>query len=188
LPDTEWIERARQGDDRAWEELVQRYQAPAFRLAYLLLGNADDAEDVAQEAFVRAFRSLSRFDAGRPFRPWLLRITANLAHNQRRSAARYLAALERLFRATPREGTVASAPRLDDKEEAQALWQAIRRLKAADREVIYLRYFLELPVDEAAAVLGVAPGTVKSRLNRALGRLRGVVDREFGELHEGREA
>jgi len=181
----EWIDRARRGDETAWEGLLAENQAPAFRLAYLLLGNADDAEDVTQEAFVRAFRALHRFEAGRPFRPWLLRITANLARNRRRSAGRYLAALERLFRAEPDGRPTSGGLDLEQKEEARALWQAVERLKAADREVIYLRYFLDLPVDETAAVLQVAPGTVKSRLHRAMGRLRDVVERDFPVLREG---
>lgn len=187
MHEQEWIDQARQGDRVAWDKLVGEHQAPAFRLAYLLLGNAADAEDVAQEAFLRAFRGLHRFEGGRPFRPWLLRITANLAHNRRRSAGRYLAAVERLFRAEPEAvRAVAAEPSLERKEEAQALWRAVARLKAPDREVIYLRYFLELPVEETAAVLQVAPGTVKSRLHRAMDRLRQVVERDFPVLREGR--
>ena len=77
--------------------LVRAHQTPVFRLAYLLLGSADEAEDVTQETFIRAYRSLGRFDTSRPLRPWLFKIAANLAHNQRRSMGRYLAALGRLF-------------------------------------------------------------------------------------------
>jgi RNA polymerase sigma-70 factor (ECF subfamily) len=66
------IRRARQGDEQAWTSLVREHQTAAFRLAYLLLGSAEDAEDVAQEVFIRAFRALDRFDLERPFRPWLL--------------------------------------------------------------------------------------------------------------------
>lgn len=186
MHEQEWIERARQGDEGAWQALVGAHQGAAFRLAYLLLGSADDAEDVAQEAFVRAFRSLDRFDADRPFRPWLLRIAANLAHNRRRSMGRYLAAVERLFRAESQPGAARDGHRLEQQEEARLLWQAVGRLKPSDREVIYLRYFLDLPVDETASAIGVAPGTVKSRLHRALARLQVVVDREFPLLREGR--
>jgi RNA polymerase sigma-70 factor (ECF subfamily) len=180
------IARARQGDQGAWQALVRTHQGAAFRLAYLLLGNADDAEDVAQEAFIRAFRALDRFDADRPFRPWLLRIVANLAHNRRRSIARYLAALERLFRAEPEAREAGHGPDLEQTEEAQLLWRAVGRLKPADQEVIYLRYFLDLPVEETAGVVGVPPGTVKSRLHRALARLETVVENEFPLLREGR--
>ncbi len=186
MHEREPIERARQGDEGAWQFLVRQHEGPAFRLAYLLLGSADDAEDVTQEAFIRAFRSLERFDAARPFRPWLLRIVANLAHNRRRSIGRYLAALERLFRMEPEAKTAGAASGMERQEEAHLLWSAVRHLKPADREVIYLRYYLDLPVEETAEVLRVPPGTVKSRLHRALARLQTVVEHEFPLLREGR--
>ena len=85
MDNNDLISRARRGDDAAWEMLVRDHQDAIFRLAYLLLGDAHDAEDVAQEVFVRAFRALHTFDVTRPLRPWLLRITTNLAHNYRRS-------------------------------------------------------------------------------------------------------
>lgn len=187
MSEPDLIIRARRGDEVAWEVLVHQHQEAAFRLAYLLLGDADDAEDVAQEAFIRAFRALDRFDTGRPFRPWLLSIVANLARNQRRSIGRYLAALRRLLQAEP-EPVTPAATRDPRRWEAEILWQAVRRLRPGDQEIIYLRFFLELSVDEAAVTLGVAPGTVKSRLHRALKRLRGMIDREFPILREGRVA
>ncbi len=173
--------RAWAGDEAAWDALVREHQQDAFRLAYLYLGDAVEAEDVSQEAFVRAFRSLHRFDPTRPFRPWLLTIVANLARNRRRSLGRYLAAWRRLAQSTSDR----AAPRRDDPGRSQALWQAVRRLSQQDQEIIYLRYYLELPESEAASVLAIAPGTVKSRLHRALSRLREVARREFPELEEG---
>lgn len=181
--EAEWIERARQHDEAAWEALTRQHQAAVFRLAYLLVGDADDAEDVAQEAFIRAYRALDRFDATRPIRPWLLSITANLARNRLRSVGRYLNALNRLLRAEPEK--VINVPEASQQNlEAQALWQAVRRLGEADQQVIYLRYFLEMSEAETADVLSIAPGTVKSRLHRALGRLRNVVERDFPILRK----
>ena len=84
----ELIGRARQDDPHAWRLLVSRYQEPVFRLAYLVLRDPDEAADVAQEAFIQAYLSLERFDAERPFRPWLMRIAVNLARNRRRSLGR----------------------------------------------------------------------------------------------------
>jgi RNA polymerase sigma-70 factor (ECF subfamily) len=181
--EADWILRARRGDEAAWEALLRDHQAAAFRLAYLLLGDADDAEDAAQEAFVRAYRALDRFEAGRPFRPWLLRITANLARNRRRSLGRYLAALQRRLRLEP-EPVVDAHDLTAQQLEAQEVWRAVRRLGAADQQIIYLRYFLELPEAETAAALDVPAGTVKSRLHRALGRLRTVVSHEFPSLRQ----
>jgi RNA polymerase sigma-70 factor (ECF subfamily) len=179
------IRRARQGSSEAWEDLVRAHQEALFHLAYLLLGDAGDAEDVAQEAFIRAYRSLERFDAERPLRPWLLSIAANLARNRQRSAGRYLAALQRWFKAEP-----AASQNIEERGiqnlESQNLWLAVRRLDFTNQQVIYLRYFLEMSTQEVAETLQVPEGTIKSRLHRALQRLRGVIERDFPELSEGK--
>src|SRR5512132_1794245 len=88
LDEAELVERARHGDLEAWETLVRTYQGIAFRTAYLLAGNAADAEEAAQDGFVKAQRALGRFRRGVALRPWLLRIVANEARNRRRSAGR----------------------------------------------------------------------------------------------------
>src|SRR5947209_5976739 len=88
LDDLELVERARRGDVSAYDDLVRRYQELAFRTAYLITGVAAEAEDAAQEAFVKAYYALPRFRAGAPFRPWLLRIAANEARNRRKAAGR----------------------------------------------------------------------------------------------------
>ncbi len=181
MTEAELIERARAGEAGAWEALMREHQQPIFRLAFLLLGDAGEAEDVAQETFLRAYGALGRFDAARPLRPWLLRIAANLARNRLRSLRRALAALGRLAAPAPAG--------LDESAgwEGRTLWAAVRRLSVADQEVIYLRYFLDLSEAEAARALNVALGTVKSRTSRALGRLRGLIDREFPDLRAERE-
>ncbi|NLX09560.1 MAG: RNA polymerase sigma factor [Chloroflexi bacterium] len=185
--ESDLIDRARRGDSEAWETVVRQHQTPAFRLAYLLLGDADDAEDVAQEAFLRAFQKLDRFDTRRAFRPWLLSIVANLARNHRRSAGRYLAALRRFYHSEPEQDRTPGVEQGQLQQwEAQVLWQAIRRLRHDDQQIVYLRYFLELPVEEVAEALNIAPGTVKSRLHRALERLRAVIAAEFPLLAEER--
>ena len=88
LDDAELVERARRGDLRAWETIVRSYKGIAFRTAYLLSGSAADAEEAAQDGFVKAYRALGRFRRGAPLKPWLLRIVANEARNRRRSAGR----------------------------------------------------------------------------------------------------
>jgi RNA polymerase sigma factor (sigma-70 family) len=176
------IQRARRGDEAACQMIVDEHREAVFRLAYLLMGDAHEAEDIAQETFIRALRHLHRYDPERPLRPWLLRIAANVARNRRRSLARYWAALQRLAGQTP--PAKAPTPETSSVEAAQAqvLWQAVRQLNAADQEVIYLRYFLELSVAETAEALAVQPGTVKSRLHRALKRLREAIEHDFPEL------
>lgn len=177
------IVSAQHGEAAAWEGLVAQHQEAVFRLAYLLLGDSDDAQDVAQEVFIRAYQALGRFDVSRPMRPWLLHIAANLARNRRRSVGRYVAALQRAFRAEPAQtGRAAVEALTGQKMEAESLWRAVRRLREPEQHVVYLRFFLELPEAEMAAALDIAPGTVKSRLHRALKHLRAVIETDFPEL------
>lgn len=183
MDEAELISRARQGDNEAWEALIHQHQEAVFRLVYLLMGDADQAKDVAQEAFIRAFLSLHRFDPSRPVRPWLLQIAANLARNQLRSTSRYLEALRRLVRNTERSDSIERLTA--QKLEAESLWQAVRDLSIDDQQIIYLRYFLELPVNETATVLRIPSGTVKSRQHRALEHLRLVIERKHPALHLG---
>jgi RNA polymerase sigma-70 factor, ECF subfamily len=170
------IQRARKDDPAAWEILVRRYQEPAFRLAYLILGDAAEAEEVAQDAFVRVTVALAGFDEERPFQPWLLQIVRNLARNRRRSLSRYWAYARRWWQ---QQSEPVTFPTHQARTEAQLLWQGVRRLKPAWQEVIFLRYFLELSEAETAAALDIAPGTVKSRLSRALQALRPILEQDF---------
>ena len=174
------IRQARQGDASAWETLVRQHQAAVFRLGYLLLRTPAEAEDVAQEAFVRAFVALDKFDEERPFRPWLLQITRNVAKNRRRSLSRYWAMVKRWW---GEEETAVIATSVSQDESAR-LWQAVQQLRPKAQEVVYLRYFLELSEAETAAALNVPVGTVKSRLHRALEQLKGVIEMDFVELKE----
>src|SRR5258708_36841748 len=165
------IARAVRGASAAYEEIVQRYQQIAFRTAYVVTGSAADAEDAAQEGFVKAFRALDRFRLDADFRPWLLRIVANEARNRVRSSGRRHQLELRLsegFRAgdaAPSPEAVALA--LDERRRLLAM---VNALNDEDRKVIASRYFLQLSGEETAAALGIPEGTVKSRLSRALAR------------------
>jgi len=169
------VERARRGDQDAYGELVTRYQALAARVAYVITASSSDAEDVTQDAFVKAYYALDRFRDGAPFRPWLLRIVANEAKNRKAASGRpptveLGAAADRASGETalsPEDAAVAGDLRA-------GLLAAMGRLREDDRLVLSYRYFLELSETEMAAALGVARGTVKSRLSRAMTRLREV--------------
>lgn len=173
LDEAALVERARAGDARAYEELVQRHQVIAHRTAYLITGSAADSDDVTQEAFVRAYTALGRFRPGSPFRPWLLRIVVNQARNRcrsngRRGALALRAGEDRLSSGaapSPEEAVLA-------KVRAEELLTALDQLRETDRLVIGCRYLLGFSEAETAAALGCRPGTVKSRLSRALTRLR----------------
>lgn len=173
LDEKELIERTKRGDTDAYEALVHAYQGIAFRTAYLITASAADAEEAAQDGFVKAFRAIARFRRGEPFRPWLLQIVANEARNRRRSAGRraHLA-----LRAAEEQGSGDAVPSPEDSvlagERSAELLKAVNALAEDHRLVIACRYFLDLSEEETAAALGVRHGTVKSRLARALGRLR----------------
>jgi RNA polymerase sigma factor (sigma-70 family) len=188
LEDAELVELAKGGDARAYGELVDRYREIAFRTAYLIARNGADAEDAAQDAFVKAYYALDRFRSAEPFRPWILRIVSNEARNRRRSAGRR----ERLaLRVVERRGPGDAAPSPDAaaiaEETRGTLLAALETLPDRDRDVIACRYLLELSEAETATTLGIRPGTVKSRLSRGLGRLRRELPAGFapGEERDG---
>jgi len=173
LDDAALVEQAKLGDVGAYEDLVRRYQDVAFRTAYLMTRSDAEAEDATQDAFLKAFRALAQFRSGSPFRPWLLRIVANEARNRVRATGRR----ERLaLRAEQDHPPDDAAPSPEGvvlaRERRQALLEAMNGLSGVDQLTIASRYFLELSEAEMADVLRCPRGTVKSRLSRALGRLR----------------
>ncbi len=153
----------------------------AFRTAWVITGSAAEAEEAAQDAFVKAQRALGRFREGAPFRPWLLTIVANEARNRVKAAGRREGLALRVAEERRPGGAVPSPEAaLLDSERREELLSALAQLSDRDRRAIACRYLLELSEAETAAVLGCARGTVKSRLSRALGRLR-------DELEQGQE-
>jgi RNA polymerase sigma factor (sigma-70 family) len=154
---------------------VHAYQGIAFRTAYLIAGNAADAEEAAQDGFVKAYYALGRFRRGAPLRPWLLQIVANEARNRRRAAGRREGLALRAATEEP-SGDAAPSPEaaLLDAERRDTLLALVNELPEEQRLVLALRYFLDLSEEETANVLGVRPGTVKSRASRALEKLREI--------------
>jgi RNA polymerase sigma-70 factor, ECF subfamily len=179
LQDAELIARAREGDVGAYEALVERYRQVAFRTAYLIAHDSADAEDATQEAFVKAYYALDRFRPDAEFRPWILRIVTNEARNRVRSARRRESLALRLADDRP-SGASAQAPETAaiSSERARTLLEALAGLPERDRLVVSCRYLLELTEAETAATLGLRPGTVKSRLSRALAKLRSRLPEE----------
>jgi RNA polymerase sigma factor (sigma-70 family) len=176
LEEEELVDRARNGDVTAYEQLVRMYQDLAARTAYVITGRAADAQDAVQEAFVKAYYSLGRFRADAPFRPWLLRIVANEAINRRRSARRQVGLALRAAEDRPQDDAVPSPEgAVLAQDERRRLVAAMNQLRPEDRLVIAYRYWFELSEAEMADALGCARGTVKSRLSRALARLRDVM-------------
>lgn len=185
LEEPQLVEQARQGNPAAYEALVRAYQDLVFRAAYLITGDAGEAEDAAQEAFIKAYYALPRFRHDAPFRPWVLRIVANEARNRRRGSGRrgHLT-----LRVAEEAGAPATTPSAEAAvvaaEQRRQVLGALHGLRDEDRQVVAYRYFLDLSEAEMASALGCARGTVKSRLSRALGRLR----ERLGDVGGTREA
>ena len=180
LDDVALVERARNGDVNAYEALVQQYQQLAYRVAYQVTGDAADAEDAAQEAFVNAYYALGRFRPGAPFKPWLCRIVANEARNRRMAAHRRTALAERAQQAQA-SGEAAPSPEAaaEADEFREILVEALGQLRDDDRLILSYRLFFDFSEADMAEALKVPKGTVKSRLSRALTRLRAALPADF---------
>src|SRR5262245_55895651 len=181
------IARARRGDQGAFEEIVRLYQRRVYGVALRIVRAHDVADDVTQEAFLRAWRSLERFELGRPFGPWVCRIAANLAVNHVRSPrAREEGLPEAHAETRSREPGPLGA--LLDAEGARVLEAALAELPQEQRAVLVLRAVEELSYAEIAESLGISAGTVMSRLYRARERLALVLRPYLGKAAERRKA
>ena len=173
--EAELVSRALAGDHEAYASLVRPHERIAFRVATAITGWRADAEEATQNGLVKAYRSLDRFTPGAPFRPWLLRIVVNEAHNVVRAERRHRrlglrAVAQHDAPAPPPEETVLA------REELDTVLGALRRLPETDRVAIALRYFAELPDKEAAGLLGASQEAYRVRLLRARRRLQTLLE------------
>jgi RNA polymerase sigma-70 factor (ECF subfamily) len=169
--DSELAARAARGDHEAYARLVRPHEQVAYRVAVAITGWNADAQEAVQNAHVKAYRSLRRFRRGAAFRPWLLKIVANEAHNVRRSERRH----ERLSLRAAGRHEVADAAAEETaiaRDEAAAVIRALAELPEADRLALALRYFADLSDPEAAVIAGTSPGAFRVRLVRARRRLQ----------------
>jgi RNA polymerase sigma-70 factor, ECF subfamily len=161
-----WVRGAQRGSVEDLESLFRAFWPRAFRAAYLVVHDAAAAEDIAQEAFLAAIRSLDRFDRRRPFGPWLHRIVVNRAIDWTR--ARKLRAEAELAAEVP-------APELPDRD-SRALLEGLASLPPEHRAVIVLRHLLGYTPGEIAELLDLPRGTVNSRIRRGLDKLEGTLE------------
>ena len=185
VDDRELVARALEGEDVAFGELLRRHQGAALRVAAVIAGSTDDANDIVQDAFVRAHGRLGTFRGDGSVRSWLLRVVANGAKNHVRGRHRRRRLEDRHFRLEVRSSEsaeLAAERRLEHERVADALGRLGRR----DREVLGCRFVAGLSEAESAEVLGVPVGTVKSRTSRALDRLARELESSNDAVGDGR--
>jgi RNA polymerase sigma factor (sigma-70 family) len=168
------VQRVRAGDVDAFGQIVKGYERRVFALAVMILRNREGADDVTQDAFVRAFERLDLYDVRRPFYPWLATITVRLSRNW---LARHSPGARRETPIQPESSAYASsAPAALDvlvaEDEGRHLWRLVERLPLGERTAVVLHYRQELSVSEVASAIGVTAGTVKTLLFRARQHLR----------------
>jgi RNA polymerase sigma-70 factor (ECF subfamily) len=188
--DREWIERCLAGDESGFECLLQRYRHGVYSLAYRMLGNNEDANDAAQEVFVRAFTSLEKYDPRFKFSSWIYRIASNFCVDQiRRRKATHVSfdqededgyGLEDRLA----DGNPDPSKSVENGEREAILRWAIEQLEPMYRAVILLRHDQDLSYEEIASILGLPLGTVKVRVHRARLRLRDLLAPYMGDLME----
>jgi RNA polymerase sigma-70 factor, ECF subfamily len=180
IDETEAIRRLKQGDIGGLEVLVSRYQVKAVRTAYLITRDPTQAEDIVQDCFVRAFHSIHRFDAARPFEPWFMRSVVNASLKSLNRSARQVEvwddADDALFAELAQKLESVEA-QVESIEIQDQLWDAMQKLSPRQRAVIVQRYFLEMSEKEMAAETGSAVGTIKWMLSAARQRLRDLLER-----------
>ena len=174
----ELLRKCLEGDARFYEPLVRAYERPALRVALGILGNGEDAQDAVQEAFVKAYQALGRFDLSRRFGPWFYQILRNQCRDMLRSRAsrggREVADPEVHRRPA---GPDASPEHHRQRRAARdLLWQALDRLGEEQREILVLKELQDLRYGEIAGILGIPEGTVASRLFHARRALKEVLD------------
>ena len=175
----EFLTRAIGGDHEAFAKLVQPYEGVAYRVAAAITGRSADAEEAMQNGFVKAYRSLHRFRVGAAFKPWLLRIVVNEAHNVLRSERRHARLATRA--AERHERAIAGADEaVIAREDVETVLGSLARLPDADRLALALRYFAELSDGEAAALAGTSTEAYRVRLVRARKRLQALLDEADG--------
>lgn len=171
------------GDERAIEVLVRQHEAGVFRLALSIVGDADEANEITQETFIAALRSLRSYQEKTSFKAWLYTITLNMSRSRLRKQKvvdRLKTALATIFRVEIQKQSSPEEVVLQNEKEA-VVWKALNELDERHRIIMILRYFQELSTSEIARILSISEGTVHSRLHTARERLRNALGYLHGE-------
>jgi RNA polymerase sigma-70 factor (ECF subfamily) len=166
-PESIWLTKALKGDPEAFTHLVEAYQRPVFNLCYRMLGNPGDAEDAAQETFLRAYRSLNRYDNRRPFPTWLLSIAAHYCIDQIRKQRMALVSMDELPDLDLPDLAPGPETAVSRNEEQQKVRVLLKALSPVDRAAVVMYYWYDFSYEEIAQALSLSLSAVKSRLHRA---------------------
>lgn len=170
--ENEILALVKKGDAQAYQQIVKKYMQTAYYIALGFVHNHQDALDLSQESFIKAFRKIKSFDAGRPFFPWFYRILKNLCIDHFKRIRRR--------KEIPLEESYFLIQDSEDKEMKEAMWQGIEKLPFEQKEIIILRYFREYSYEEIAEITGKPIGTVMSSLYYAKKKLKDIVGKYLG--------
>ena len=165
--EADWLFQAQNGDAQAFSSLLEKYQKPVYNLCYRMLGNAEDAEDAAQETFLRAFKSLKRYDNSRPFSTWVLSIAAHYCIDQIRRQRQVTISIEDLVVPDVPDPAPGLETVLGKKEEQRRIRAILDKLEATDRAAVIMYYWYDFSYEEICQALSLSLSAVKSRLHRA---------------------
>ena len=168
-----WIDQAVQGNPEAFASLIELYQNPVYNLCYRMLGDPDEAEDAAQECFLRAYRGMRRYDRQRPFSTWLLAIAAHYCIDLMRKRRYTILSYDELPQLDPPDLSPGPETALILRENQQRVQSLLAALDPQDRAAVVMRYWYDLSYEEIAESLSLTVSAVKSRLHRARRELAG---------------
>ncbi len=172
VSERELLEAVQKGDKEAYGAIVKRYMHSAYYIALGFVHNQQDALDVSQDAFIKAFRKIKMFETSKPFFPWFYRLLRNLCIDQLKRKHR--------MRAIPLEDVHVLAEEKEDREMKETLWKGIEKLSFEQREIVILRYFRQFSYAEIAELIGKPIGTVMSSLFYAKKKLKGIIGKYMG--------
>lgn len=184
--DTEIISEVLKGDQAQYAELVKRYQNFVFTIALRYTPNREDAEEIAQDVFVKAYRSLADFRGDSKFSTWLYTIvtTTCITFLRKKRIPVHSLDNERVFEVADNQNSAFRANQVEQKSKAQAIQEAMRLLSVDDARIITLFYQAEQSLEEIGRILGIDPNTAKVKLHRARQRLKEKMEKHFAEVVE----
>lgn len=165
--DLSWLASAQKGDTDAFTQMVETFQRPVFNLCYRMLGNVEEAEDAAQETFLRAYRSIKRYDNSRPFPTWLMSIAAHYCIDQIRKRRMKMVPIEDLGYVELSDEAPGPEQSMSRSEEQRMVHGLLNELSPVDRAAVVMYYWYDFSYEEIADALSLTESAIKSRLHRA---------------------